>query len=88
MGEPAEILDTATYERNDAIRFASLTLANLEFLEAAWLDSEGHGSEYHIHLVTQIVNSLLGLVVFTCEKEYVRSANSFITSGTERPMRG
>ncbi len=36
MGEPAEILETTKVQRNDAIRFAALTLVNLEFIEAAW----------------------------------------------------
>lgn len=71
MGEPAEILDTARIERNDAIRFASFTLANLEFLEKVW-QGQGRDGGSAVHLITQAVNSLLGLVVFTCEKEYVR----------------
>lgn len=72
MREPAEILDTATIGRNDAIRFALLTLDNLKFIEAAWSSDRGHSGKPSVHLVTQVVNSLLGLVVFTCEKEYVR----------------
>ncbi|WP_447964104.1 HEPN family nuclease [Nitrospira sp. Ecomares 2.1] len=72
MGEAEEILDTTTIGRNDAIRFASLTLANLEFLEQAWRADHSRSDGSGIHLVTQTVNSLLGLVVFTCEKKYVR----------------
>ena len=71
MGEPAEILDTTTIKRNEAIRFASLTLTNLEFIEDAWRMRQGHVGK-PVHLVTQAMNSLLGLAVFTCEKEYVR----------------
>ncbi len=72
MGQPAEIFDTATIERNDAVRFASRTLANLEFFEAVWRGGQDHAGRPAVHLITQAVNSLLGLVVFTCEKEYVR----------------
>jgi hypothetical protein len=72
MGEPAEILETTKVDRNDAIRFAALTLANLEFIDAAWRTAQDHDGHPAVHLVTQTVNSLLGLVVFTCEKEYVR----------------
>jgi len=71
MGEPTEILKTTTIGRNDAIRFASLTLENLEFIEEAWRSGQRHDGG-PVHLVTQTVNSLLGLIVFTCEKEYVR----------------
>jgi hypothetical protein len=71
MVEPAEILDTTRIQRNDAIRLASLTLENLEFVEEAWRSGRPQGGR-PVHLVTQTVNSLLGLVVFTCEREYVR----------------
>jgi len=53
--------------RNNALAFAQLTLANLRFLEGA-LKANPHED---VHLVTQIVNSLLGLVVFLKEKNFV-----------------
>lgn len=52
MREPAEVLDTTTIQRNDAIRFASLTLENLAFIEDAWRTRQGHAGR-PVHLVTQ-----------------------------------
>ena len=53
--------------RNNALAFAQLTLTNLHFLEDV-LKANPHED---VHLVTQIVNSLLGLVVFLKEKKFV-----------------
>lgn len=72
MAEPSEIIETTKVERNDAIRFAALTVANLDFIEAAWRSAQDRGLHPPVHLVAQTVNSLLGLIVFTCEREYVR----------------
>jgi HEPN pEK499 p136 len=72
MAQPAEILDTATVERNDALTFASLTVDNLRFVEAIYEQDRTRHATSQVHLVTHIVNSLLGLVVFTCEKNFVR----------------
>jgi hypothetical protein len=51
--------------RNYALVFAQRTRANLEYLETAFKAGE------HVHMVTQLVNSLLGLVVFLWEKNFV-----------------
>src|SRR5262245_42778277 len=66
MGKPDELLSTATATRNDAIEFAARTLKNLDFIEGAFNDGED------VHVVTHLGNSLLGLIVFTVEKEFVR----------------
>jgi HEPN family protein len=52
-------------ERNDALHFAERTRVNLEFIE----ESKAEGCD--VHVVTQLANSLLGLVVFVWEKEFV-----------------
>lgn len=44
--------------RNDSLGFAERTRENLEFI----LDASGRGK--HVHAVTQLVNSMLGLVCF------------------------
>jgi len=48
--------------RNDALEFAKATRQNLKFIEK----SKDRG--YDVHVVTQLVLSLLGLVVFPKEK--------------------
>jgi hypothetical protein len=72
MAEPTQILETTEVGRNDAIRFALLTLENLKYIEDTWRANDTGLGNRPVHLVTQAVNSLLGLVVFTCEREYVR----------------
>jgi hypothetical protein len=72
MAEPAEVLETTTVQRNDAIHFAAFMLENLEFVEDSWRAGHTSHRDPPIHLVTQAVNSLLGLVVFSCEQNYVR----------------
>lgn len=72
MAEPDEILDFATVERNDARKFASLTVDNLRFVDAVYEQGQPPQATLPVHLVTHIVNSLLGLIVFTCEKNFVR----------------
>lgn len=47
--------------RNDSLGFAERTRENLEFISKA--SREGQ----HVHVVTQLVNSMLGLVVFPWE---------------------
>ena len=48
--------------RNDTIGFAQRTRKNLEYIEAAFAE----GAD--VHVVTQLVTSLLGLVVFPMER--------------------
>ena len=72
MTQLAEILQTATVARNDALTFASLTVDNLRFVESIYEQDRTRHATAQVHLVTHIVNSLLGLVVFTCEKHFVR----------------
>ncbi len=50
--------------RNDALGFAARTRKNLEHIERAY---EG-GTD--VHVVTQLANSLLGLIVFPREKNF------------------
>jgi hypothetical protein len=52
-------------QRNDALVFARHTRVNLEYIEAA------RQAQEDVHLVTQLANSLLGLVVFLCERNFV-----------------
>src|SRR3972149_6414655 len=49
--------------RNNTVIFAHRTRRNLEFIENA------HAQNEHVHVVTQIAISLLGLIVFPHEKE-------------------
>ena len=49
--------------RNDALGFAQRTRRNLEFLEGAYADGQD------VHVVTQLINSLLGLVVMPTERK-------------------
>ncbi len=49
--------------RNDALGFAARTRKNLEFLDNAANTGED------VHVVTQLINSLLGLVVFLHERK-------------------
>lgn len=52
-------------QRNNAMVFAQNTLDNLQMIESAFpVDSE-------FHRVTQFINSLLGLIVFTHEEYFV-----------------
>jgi len=52
--------------RNNAIEFAKRTRMNLEYIESASRRGED------VHVVTQLANSLLGLIVFPWEKEFVK----------------
>lgn len=56
--------------RNEALEFARRTRRNLEFVEKA----KGQGA--HVHVVTQLTVSLLGLVVFPKEKLLLDQAKS------------
>lgn len=51
-------------ERNDALRFAERSRHNLDFIERQ------SASGAPVHAVTQLVNSLLGLLVFIKEKKF------------------
>ncbi len=66
MTTSSALLKAATVTRGDALEFAARTLKNLQALEAA------HERGESVHLVTQMVNSLLGLIVFPLEKRFVR----------------
>lgn len=52
--------------RNDALEFAERTRKNFEYIDRARNDEED------VHVVTQLINSLLGLVVFLREREVLR----------------
>ena len=47
--------------RNDPLGFAKRTLKNLDYVGYA---TDPESSDPNVHLVTQILNSMLGLVVF------------------------
>ena len=53
--------------RGNALGFAHRTRKNLEHIETAF----SAGSD--VHVITQLVNSLLGLIVFPLEKHFVDS---------------
>lgn len=62
MQNVAEVSEFALVERNDAFNFAARTRTNLEFVEKA---AQGGNP---VHAATQLVNSLLGLLVFLRER--------------------
>jgi hypothetical protein len=64
------ILYLARANRNDALEFANRTFKNLRYLEAA------HDRGEDVHIVTQLANSLLGLVVFPWERNFVSHIES------------
>lgn len=53
----------ALTSRNDPLGFAARTRKNLEYIEQAYGSAD-------VHCVTQIANSLLGLIVFPYEKRF------------------
>lgn len=53
--------------RGHALGFASRTRKNLEYIEDAFK------SGANVHVITQLANSLLGLIVFPWEKHFVDS---------------
>lgn len=59
--------DESFVSRNHALRFAQLTRENLEYIENA-----SRGGQ-PVHVVTQLANSLLGLVVFLWERNFVNA---------------
>lgn len=65
MSSLAEQLAFASVARNDALEFAARTRNNLLFVE----DAARCGAD--VHLVTHLVNSLLGLVVFIRERNFL-----------------
>lgn len=56
-----------TISRNDPLGFAKRTWKNLEFIENAY---SNHNSNPDVHVVTQIVNSMLGLIVFPYASQF------------------
>jgi HEPN pEK499 p136 len=54
-------------QRNHAMVFASHTRKNLEYIEM----TSKAGTHNEVHVVTQLANSLLGLVVFLWERNFV-----------------
>src|SRR5690348_46972 len=64
--------------RNRAFEFAMRTKANLEFMQAA----RAQGAD--VHEVTQLANSLLGLVVFVWEKVFVEDMKQLRMKDLER----
>lgn len=78
MASTAALLAAATATRQDALEFASRTLKNLQFLESA----REAGAD--VHVVTQLVNSLLGFVVFPLElrQELFRALKELGKSGS------
>src|SRR5262249_28399444 len=58
-------LALAVASRNDALGFANRTLKNMRHVETASENGED------VHVVTQLANSLLGLVVFPWERNFV-----------------
>lgn len=64
--------------RNRAFEFARRTKANLEFMQAA----RAEGAD--VHEVTQLANSLLGLIVFVWEKTFVEDMKKLRMKDLER----
>ena len=58
----------AAVSRNGAAHFAVLTRKNLEYMERARTNSKED-----VHIVTQIVSSLIGLVVFPVERGFLKT---------------
>ena len=56
--------------RNHSLGFAERTIKNLSFIEV----SVAKGAD--VHVVTQIANSLLGLIVFPVERNFVGQATN------------
>lgn len=63
--------------RNDALQFAARTKTNLEHIE----DAYGRGIE--VHVVTQVILSTLGLVVFLRERNFVELIEDLQLSALE-----
>jgi hypothetical protein len=57
--------DPEYVSRNHALGFAERTRKNLQFIETAFCNGED------VHVVTQLTNSLLGLLVFLHERTFV-----------------
>jgi len=51
------LVDMATVERDDAIRFAARTAENLRFIEATWREHRERHLDAPVRLVTQTINS-------------------------------
>ena len=56
------MVETKRNDRNDALEFAARTRRNLSFIE----EQAANGA--HVHVVTQLAVSLVGLIVFPKEK--------------------
>lgn len=63
--------------RNDALGFAARTKQNLLMIEKAFESGED------VHVVTQLIVSLLGLVVYPREKQLVKKVSSLRISDLE-----
>lgn len=61
--------------RNDALVFVAHTKKNLEYIE------QGHAHHDDVHPVTQLVNSLLGLVVLRWRSRSWTSRRKPISTG-------
>ena len=71
--------ETTLYtSRNDALGFAARTRKNLEHIV------RGFNTGEDVHVVTQLVNSLLGLVVFLHERKIVESIATMRLDELER----
>ena len=65
--------------RADSVEFARRTRKNLAFILEAAREHRGE-----VHEVTQLVNSLLGLVVFPWERSFAKSAARISVAGLVR----
>jgi hypothetical protein len=69
--EETSFAEGLTVERDDALKFAARTLQNLEYIEEVWKESRAAHDNPPVRLVTHIINSTLGLVVFSMEKKFL-----------------
>jgi len=75
----------AMVERDDALKFAARTRQNLEYVEEVWQEHQTRGDASSVRLVTHILNSPLGLLVFSMERKFLKNVED--SSGIEW-MRG
>lgn len=77
MDEQPQPPETDVIERNDALNFAHRTRTNLQFLEHHAAAGEA------VHPVTQLINSLLGLLVFLKEQKFNEEIRSLSLTSLE-----
>lgn len=65
--------EVLTVDRDDALKFAARTLQNLEYIEEVWNESRAAHEDPPVRLVTHIINSTLGLVVFSMEQKFLKT---------------